>query len=47
MEYIPHDNYPTDQLPDSSNWKLKVKKLTFASLKAACHIGFTSVLDLG
>ena len=47
MEYVAYSNYPTDQLLDSSNQKLKVKKNTFASLKAACHVGYTGVSKSG
>ena len=47
MEYVAHSKYPADQLLDSSNRKLKVKKITFASLKTACHIGYTGVSKSG
>ena len=47
MEYAAADNYPTDQLLDSSIRILKVKKITFATLKAACRVGFTGVSKSG
>ena len=47
MEYAADKNYPADQLLDSSNWNLKVKKISFASLQAVCCIGFTGVSKSG
>ena len=47
MEYAAPDNYPADQLLDSSIRILKVKKITFATLKAACRVGFTGVSKSG
>ena len=43
MEYEPDDNYPKGQLCTPNGQKLKFKRIIFAFLYAACHIGFTGL----
>ena len=43
MAYVPDVGYPLDKLSQPNVWKLKFKRITFASLKAACCVGSTGV----
>lgn len=43
MEYEPDANYPKDLLRSTQGTKLKFKRITFESLRAACRVGFKGI----
>ena len=43
MEYEPDANYPKDLLCSTQGTKLKFKRITFESLRAACRVGFKGI----